>query len=278
MAKYIKEALSVVVGGTAMGLSYGLFQKYYIDPSNNKPISTILPLNAQTVQGLNDMRKNGKNIIVINEGISIHTYNTVKEQLDKIKNDGSIDIVLNTSGGEGQACNGICNLISTKKNHIRAIVPSHTWSAGMYIMFECNEICMAQTASVSPIDVQAVTSSFFGLFKKTMSVNSYLRALNKTGWNISLSEAIEAIDLQKEENKFRYGAKQSMRKNGHCPGKNDEETENLIDGVYDYLNEIYPHNTPITVCSLQRRGMKIAGIPDDYKDVFDLDNPANMHI
>lgn len=265
---YSMSAIGGVIMGGIIGGTIAYIDQYYINKRRDKS-ETSFPLDKIKMEKLNKMKESGKNLIIINELITAHTAEFVKKELDAIKNDFPIDFVLNTFGGCGEACMQICALIRNKPNQTRAIVPSHTLSSGVYIMFQCNEIHMAPTAVVSPIDLQNVTYGLFGIYKQTVSIDTYIRALDKIGWNVSREEAMYAINLQKIENIYKYSIKLAISENQHCP-------EDRIDALYDFLHDIYPHNTKIAYKSLVRRGLVIKDIPEEYEDVFDIKIPNKI--
>lgn len=71
------------------------------------------------------------------------------------KNVETIDIVLNTNGGDSATAEIILDLMkkNNKKHRFRALIFGQSFSAGTYIALGCNEIYMSNDSVLSPCDV-----------------------------------------------------------------------------------------------------------------------------
>lgn len=104
----------------------------------------------------------GRHIIIVKHtmvdlfSVSMIDQNTLSEirlALKKFKGE-PFDIILHTPGGSIFAVQMISKLLKAYPCKIRAIVPSYAMSGGTLLALSCDEILMADTAALGPVDPQ----------------------------------------------------------------------------------------------------------------------------
>lgn len=88
----------------------------------------------------------------------------IAKKLQEFKGE-DVDIYFHTPGGEIFATQAISRLLQNYPGNIRAIVPLYAMSGGTYLTLSCDEIYMANTSCLGPIDPQLGNFFKFGSAK-----------------------------------------------------------------------------------------------------------------
>jgi hypothetical protein len=106
------------------------------------------------------------------QNIDYSDLNPFNDQLSII-NGESVDIILETPGGDVEIVEDLVKMIRQKFDKVAVIVPGQAKSAGTIFTMAADEILMSNTSSLGPIDPQL---SYNG---KNFSVNAFLDNLNE---------------------------------------------------------------------------------------------------
>ena len=85
--------------------------------------------------------------------INTNTLESIRKALYQFKGK-PFDLILHTPGGSIFATQLISKLLRTYPTDIRAIIPSYAMSGGSFLALSCDEILLADTASLGAIDPQ----------------------------------------------------------------------------------------------------------------------------
>jgi predicted RNA-binding Zn-ribbon protein involved in translation (DUF1610 family) len=102
-------------------------------------------------------------------------FSDIQPFKDQISNLGSksIDIVLETPGGIGEVVEDLVKLVRAKYDDVGIIIPGTAKSAGTIFSMAGDEILMAPSSSLGPIDAQIMTNN------KRFSADAFLEGLEK---------------------------------------------------------------------------------------------------
>ncbi len=78
----------------------------------------------------------------------------IKDQLDNLKGNDRLDIIIETPGGSGEVAEDIVKLLRNKYSNIGVIIPGWAKSAGTLIAMSADEILMEPASALGPIDAQ----------------------------------------------------------------------------------------------------------------------------
>lgn len=188
----------------------------------------------------------------------------------------NVDIPLFSPGGLPEAADSIVQILRSKFQHIRFIVPSIAKSAATMIALSGDELLMEQNAELGPIDpqfrfvkadgqpimapAQAIIDQFENaqalIGKDPSKLAAWIPILQQYGPSL-YQQCFNAIELSKKY--VMEWLKTRMF-------KNESNAEELAKRVTDYLanhNEFKSHGARVGVKELLDRGVKIKIINDD---------------
>jgi len=97
------------------------------------------------------------------------------DQLSNCDTSDSIDIILETPGGQAEIVEDLVRAVRAKYGHVGIIIPGMAKSAGTIFAMAGDEILMGKTSSLGPIDAQIIYPST----GKRFSADAFLEGLEK---------------------------------------------------------------------------------------------------
>lgn len=132
----------------------------------------------------------------------------ISDQLSNLKGQ-SLDLILETPGGSGEAAEDIVKLMRSKYKDVSVIVPGWAKSAGTIIAMSANEILMDDISSLGPIDAQIMgngkvfsAEAFLEGFEKIKKEVDQKGALNRA--YIPILQAISPGEIQRAQNSLDF--------------------------------------------------------------------------
>lgn len=176
----------------------------------------------------------------------------------------TIDIILNTNGGDMQAAEVIINALNSHYGKVRIYIPHYAMSAGTIISLAAKEIYLGKNAYMGPIDPQ------IGIFSAA-NIEKYCERLN----SVSSGIVYELVLLLREK------AEASMRRVKNLILK-AVRAESYCKDIYEELaSGKYNHDQPLffnDLCDLIPYIRN--GIPSEIMELFRLHNSkkSNFHM
>ena len=115
------------------------------------------------------------NKVGVNSGIEYADFIFFSDQLATLSGSDSIDIILETPGGQAEIVEQMVNAVRAKFSHIGIIVPGMAKSAGTIFAMAGDEILMGPDSALGPIDAQMM---YPGTGKR-FSAGAFLDGLEK---------------------------------------------------------------------------------------------------
>ena len=106
-------------------------------------------------------------------GLSNGDLLAIRDQLSDVDGGDAIDLILETSGGSGEAAEDIVRLIRERFSSMGVIVPGTAKSAGTILTMAGDEILMSDESGLGPIDAQITQKG------KVFSAHALLQEMNR---------------------------------------------------------------------------------------------------
>jgi len=166
----------------------GIYSEYLIKNMN------FSELNAERKKWLREISKlRGQRCVLsyagdvdkfgINSGIEYADFILFSDQLAALSGSDSIDIILETPGGQAEIVEQIVNAIRAKFDNVGIIVPGMAKSAGTIFAMAGDEILMGPDSALGPIDAQMM---YPGTGKR-FSAGAFLDGLEKIKTEIMIN-------------------------------------------------------------------------------------------
>ena len=204
-------------------------------------------------------KKSDKHYLIIKHGSPKGLFDSTNTMIDrnnhiqiakKIQdfNGEDFDLYLHTPGGEIFATQAISRLLQNYPGKIRAVIPLYAMSGGTYLTLSCDEIYMANTSCLGPIDPQ------IGNFFKYGSAKAWDKIVKMKGKKAEDS-SISFDHMGKQYTKTIATQLESLLKDKVEDEKKRKELIKL------FTEGNIEHGYPITKEDLRKLGL-------DVKDMF----------
>lgn len=263
---YVWYSIAGVSGFIAGYFMHSLFETIEVSEDNPKKLFS----NGSYVIIIDHPIRNKKmsifNLLISSRRISYNIDNDLAiklcKELTKLDDKRSINIILNTTGGELSAIEMICKALRKHSGKITVYIPNYCFSAGTYIVLLADQIYLGKNAYIGPTDPQLNLSllgtypatSVIQAIKDTSSDNEILHNfLERFAYNLANKAMIRCDKLIEHVMIRNYDLK-------------------TIDKVKKTLNSgLYQHNQTFSFEELKELGLKINdGVPEKINDFISL--------
>ncbi len=227
-----------------------------------------------------------------NISISYPDLMPISDQLANLKGT-ALDLILESSGGSGEAAEDIIRTLRDRYEDLAVIVPGWAKSAATIMVMAGNEILMSSTSAVGPIDAQLSRQG------KTFSADALLEGMEKIKEEVASSgtlnkayipilQGISPGELQSAQNALDFAKtlvtdwlatyKFKNWKTHKTSGKpvTDEEKQERADEIAGTLcdhGRWLTHGRSIKIKDLTKMGLEII----DYSQTPDLDDAITRY-